>query len=81
MACAKCGSRVEIEGLRVVDRGESNMPLDLRVGVDRKPGALLFKGTQYGGISARACGDCGYIELYAADPKGLLRASRSRKRS
>lgn len=80
MACPKCGSRIEIDGLRIIDRAESNIPLDLTVRVERNPGALLFKGAVSSKVEARACGGCGFLELYAKDTTALVRASRSRKK-
>jgi hypothetical protein len=79
MTCVKCGSRAMVEGVRVIDRTENYVPVDLTVRVDRNPGALLFKGAVSSTLKARVCGDCGFIELFAGQPAALLRASKARK--
>jgi rRNA maturation protein Nop10 len=43
------------------------------------PGALLFKGTHSGTLSASICGQCGYTELYVSNPAELLAAYRRSK--
>jgi hypothetical protein len=42
------------------------------------PTALMFKGTVYSDVKARVCGACGFIELFAVDPAGLLEGARER---
>ncbi len=44
------------------------------------PGALLFKGTHRGTLSARICGRCGYTELYVSNPQELLAAYRRNRK-
>lgn len=80
MACAKCKSEEVVDGVRVIDRAESNIALDFTVLVERNPGALIFKGAESNSVEARVCGKCGYIELYASRPAALLKASKERKR-
>jgi hypothetical protein len=45
--------------------------MSLSVRVEQKPDALLFKGAKDFELKAHICGECGYAELYAADPDRL----------
>ena len=68
--CVKCGSDSMIPGVRVIDRMEHDrQPVEL--GLSTKPDALLFKGEVRVETVARVCGDCGFVEVYAADPAAL----------
>ena len=69
-----------VEGVRVLDRADYNLALDLSVRVERTPGALLFKNAVTDGVEARVCGGCGLVELYAKNPAALVRASNVRSR-
>jgi predicted nucleic-acid-binding Zn-ribbon protein len=42
-----------------------------------------FLGTQPGSseVQARACGNCGYVELYASSPRDLWRERRAREQA
>jgi predicted nucleic-acid-binding Zn-ribbon protein len=71
MTCAKCGSPNIIPRARVINRGDAG---DMRVGVPRKPQALIFQGREESDIHARVCGNCGYVELFAEDAAELYRA-------
>ena len=74
-ACAKCGSEKVIPRARVIDRGDySTDSGNVRVGVERNPEALLFKGTERMDICARICGDCGHVELFVEDAAELYDA-------
>jgi hypothetical protein len=81
MACLKCGAAAQVEDVRMIDRADLNIPLELTAQVDRDPGALLFKGAVTDSIHARVCGECGFVELYARNPKALVRAAESRRKS
>lgn len=69
--CPKCGSTEIIADAKAVDRGDSHMTWELTVATYKKPGAFLFKGEQSSTVSAWVCGECGFVELYADEPKGL----------
>lgn len=69
--CAKCNSTKIIPNARVVDKGDHNSPMDLTVHVYENPDAMIFKGTHEGQLSARICGDCGFVEMYVENPAEL----------
>ena len=69
--CLKCGSDSMIPGVRVIDRGDGNSRQPLELGVEVKPDAVLFRGEVRVEAVARVCGDCGFVEVYAADPAAL----------
>ena len=68
--CPKCGSIQVINDVQVTDTYEEN----LKVQVQTKPQARLFKGRVRVPLKAQVCGTCGYTELYAKDPTRLLKA-------
>ena len=72
--CLKCGSDSVVPDVRLIDRGhgDDRKPTDL--GVETKPEALLFKGEVRVPTRAQVCGDCGFVEVYAADPRKLWEA-------
>lgn len=72
--CIKCGSNKIIPNAKVLDRGHLNVPSDLTVSVDQNPNALIFKDRIYSGVFAKICGECGFLEFYAKDPKALYEA-------
>ena len=73
--CAKCGSERVVPRARVIDRGDYNSDSgNVRVGVERNPEALLFSRTEQTDISARICGECGYVELFVEDAAALYEA-------
>ena len=71
--CPKCGSSDVIGDARIVDR---TLEEELRVTVQRKPNAKVFKRTVGVTLKARVCGSCGHAELYASDPVRLLEAHK-----
>jgi len=77
MACPKCGSDVLIEGVRMIDMADYNIPLDLTVRVETNPGAMLFKNAVSDKVEVKVCGGCGFMEMYAQSPQRLLAAARS----
>lgn len=66
--CPKCGSRDVITDAKAIDRVDNGA---LSVATLRKPGAVLFKGMLTTTLSAWVCADCGYLELYADNPKSI----------
>jgi predicted nucleic-acid-binding Zn-ribbon protein len=72
--CAKCGSSDVTGAVDVVGGHGDGGPL--RVVVEEKPEAWLFKGKVQSSLKAWVCGACGFTELYAQDPAALLAASR-----
>ena len=60
-----------MEHLRVMTGGEH---YPLAVQVCGNPGALVFKERASSKLEAAVCGECGYTELYAFDPKPLAKA-------
>lgn len=65
--CPKCGSSDVIKDAIAID----SINRQLSVATYRKPEALLFKGQLATSLSAWVCADCGYVEFYADDPKGI----------
>jgi predicted nucleic-acid-binding Zn-ribbon protein len=71
--CEKCGSDKIIPNAKAIDRdggGDGN----LLVSVDEKPDAFVFKQRIRSSVSAKICGDCGFIEFYADEPQSLYSA-------
>ena len=66
--CPKCGSSDVIADAKAIDRVDNGA---LSVSTFRKPGAVVFKGQLTTTLSAWVCADCGYLELYADDPKRI----------
>ena len=66
--CPKCGSTDVIAHAKAIDKGENG---HLTVATFRKPQAVMFKGQMTTTLSAWVCVDCGYLELYADEPKKL----------
>jgi formate dehydrogenase assembly factor FdhD len=60
--------------IRVIDRDGEYASGSLSVQIEKKPGALIFKQAETLALNASICGDCGYAELYAADPNRLWEA-------
>ena len=69
--CLKCGSDAVIPDARLIDRSESSTRRPAEVGVETKPDAVLFTGEVRTETRARVCGDCGFVEVYAAEPAKL----------
>lgn len=73
-SCVKCGSAKVMPGVLVRDLGDYNAPNTLAVMVHENPDAFLFKETFVDGLTATVCGECGYAELYATQPRELYAA-------
>ena len=74
MACVKCGSAVDIDGVRIVSPAYPAGVADLKALVFAQPDALILKEAVAVSVAARICVGCGYIELYASDPGKLVAA-------
>jgi hypothetical protein len=68
-----------IDGVRIIDHGNLDKEYDLEATVYKRPGAMLFKGAVSTPLSARVCGNCGYVELFVANPQALLAAAIDRQ--
>ena len=81
--CSKCGRSEVLNDLRVVDRTLEEdwmaAAADLKVEVETKPAARVFKGIVGFPLSARVCGSCGFAELFVANPKKLVEAVKERE--
>lgn len=76
--CEKCGSDKIIPQVKIIDRGDYNIPTDLTVLVEQNPNALIFKERVNSGVFAKVCGNCGFLELYANEPKKLYEAHENK---
>jgi hypothetical protein len=72
--CPDCDSEKIIQNAKAIDRGESNVNLDLCVAVDEAPEAFIFKKRVYSEVDADVCGECGFIQFYAKNPEILWTA-------
>ncbi len=73
--CPKCISSDILHNVRVLAGTDSGyVAADLAV--FRNPDALVFKGAQRTPLTARVCGQCGFVEFYAQDP-GALRVANT----
>ena len=70
--CEKCGSNQLIPRAEVVDHVKETQT-DLQVRVDGAPFAMFYTDSEYGKLSARICGSCGFTELYVDNPFSLYR--------
>lgn len=80
--CAKCQSSKIVPNAIVLDKGDGNYNHDFQIAVDAKPDAWVFKERHSTRVTAKVCGDCGFIEFYAVAPEELyetyLRSQDSR---
>ena len=77
--CPECDSQKIISDAKMIERGDGNASYFIRVGIDEKPDALFFKQRIHSEVKANVCADCGYIHLYAEDPKTLWSAYQNRQ--
>jgi len=68
--CPKCDSDEVIRDGVVFDKDRGNTGA-LQAGFLANPNALFFKGMTNNSVRARLCGNCGFVELFVEDPKGL----------
>ena len=68
--CRKCDSSKIIPDVTVIDQGQGSDG-KLKVVVYGNPEALVFRDRHFGAVTARICGDCGFIELWVRNPHEL----------
>ena len=68
--CTRCGSDALVPDafLRVADYVSD---VKLEAGVFTKPDALMMKGPVRTSVRVSVCGDCGFIEAEASEPRKL----------
>ena len=71
--CAKCSSTTIAQRVMVADRDHGG-ELDLKLRMDARPSAMVLKRPARSVLHAYVCGACGYVELYADDPRALYDA-------
>ena len=64
--CNICGSGKVIPDAVIQDQGEHSHG-QLRLFIDRKPDALIFRDRHYSEVSGVLCCECGNVQLYCAD--------------
>ena len=74
MKCLQCGSENIMPNLTIVDRVEEWHDDYLAIEINRKPNALIFKGTHRELLRANVCGECGNVGLTVDNPKALWEA-------
>lgn len=78
LTCPRCSSSELFEA----DAVDGHVGHRLVLRVHAKPAALLIRGTKRGILRARACGQCGHVELFLSAPdasrlhKAWLKRSR-----
>lgn len=78
--CPKCESRNVLRDAKAIDHYDYGVQQEMKVGIDSNPAAWLFKGQASCTVSAWVCGDCGFVEFYADDPKKLVDAAEAARR-
>ncbi|MBD3675927.1 MAG: hypothetical protein HUJ26_20655 [Planctomycetaceae bacterium] len=71
--CEKCGSDKIIPEVKMLDSGQYSAG-NTKVVIHGNPEAIFFKERFYGELTADICGECGHVELNAANPEELWRA-------
>ena len=71
--CVRCGSDAVIPDA-FLGAKDLTSALRLQVGVYTKPEALMMKGPVRTDVRVQVCGDCGFIETFASDPRALWEA-------
>ena len=71
--CHICQSDKVIPEVQILDQGQYSDG-KLRVAIDTKPYAVLFKGWSKSELKAWICGDCGHVELFVENPQDLYKA-------
>jgi len=72
MKCLQCESDDVLRNLRVVDRGDYNVKSDLKLEVESRPEAMIFRGTEAAAIKANVCCQCGFVMMSIARSKAQL---------
>lgn len=73
--CVKCGSKVQVEQFRILDRCESPAGNGLSVKVDLDPLAKILTQGVYGPLRATLCDSCGYAVFSVVHPKVMVKAA------
>jgi hypothetical protein len=71
--CHLCQSDKIVPDVQIMDQG-MNSDQKLKVSIDSKPQAIVFKGWVQAELRAWICGDCGHVELYVHKPQDLYKA-------
>ena len=71
--CSECKSEKIIKNANVWETDHSS-DKPLNVAIDQSPNAFIFKERNYSTVRADVCADCGFIKLYATQPKFLWEA-------
>ena len=75
--CARCGSDKIIEDAKVEDRVTVDRRVSLEVMIGyRKGGTLMPDRPQRFALRAKICGNCGFAEMFVADPGKLWSAAK-----
>ena len=69
--CPDCGSEKIVKDAKVIDRVHYGGQLEMEVGIDSFPDALVFKEQRRSPVNADVCGECGLMAFYALDPQAL----------
>jgi len=73
--CPECGSEKIVKNAILKDLGPNvGAEYTLRVCVDQKPDAFIFKQRVHSGVRAEVCGECGYLQPFATEPRDLWTA-------
>lgn len=79
--CSQCNSEKLIPHVRIIDRANSGIEMNLTAVVYERPGGLpLFKGGQRAELWATICGNCGHTELEVENPDKLWDAYQKAKK-
>ena len=78
--CPKCNSTQIVAGAIAVDHIDGINSHASQVAFEANPQAWLLRGRVSTPIAAWVCGECGYIEYYADDPRDLLDAAMEAER-
>jgi len=72
--CPECASEKIVKNAALREYAENYAEFNLRVVLFQKPENWIFKQGVYTDIRAEVCGDCGFLQPYAADPAQLWEA-------
>lgn len=75
--CLKCNSDKIIPNAMVLDTGQYSEGY-LQIAFDESPDALVFKNRSKSSVRVSVCGDCGYLEFYAAQPNVIYQAYQNK---
>lgn len=76
--CPECESDKIIKDALALDRGDYNANIGFQVAVDENPQAFMFKQRTTSTTYIKICGNCGFIQFYAANPHILWLAYQNR---